>query len=112
MMLEFPNPKLEAAAVMSINIVITLARRLFALVILATALTACGSKSDINNLQVQIDGLKAEAASNRASIDESLSAAQAAEARAAAAEAKLKAMEARVVAFETLCKPIAPPKKR
>jgi outer membrane murein-binding lipoprotein Lpp len=60
----------------------------FAVVLMAAGLTVgCASKSDITNLQTQIDGLKAEQASIKSTADEALSAAQAAESKAGAAEA-------------------------
>ncbi|MDD2767535.1 MAG: Lpp/OprI family alanine-zipper lipoprotein [Methylococcus sp.] len=60
----------------------------FAVVLVSAGLTVgCASKSDITNLQTQIDGLKAEQASIKSTADEALSAAQAAESKAGAAEA-------------------------
>jgi outer membrane murein-binding lipoprotein Lpp len=59
----------------------------FAVILVAAGLTAgCASKSDISNLQTQIDGLKAETSSIKSTADEALSAAQAAESKAASAE--------------------------
>ena len=60
----------------------------FALILAAATLTVgCASKSDITNLQTQIDGLKAETSSIKSTADEALAAAQAAESKAASADA-------------------------
>ena len=51
-----------------------------AVILLSAGLTVgCASKSDITNLQTQIDGLKAEVSSVKSTADEALSSAQQAE---------------------------------
>ena len=58
-----------------------------AIILVSAGLTVgCASKSDITNLQTQIDGLKAELSSVKSTADEALSAAQQAEATAKAAD--------------------------
>lgn len=68
----------------------------FAVVLLAAGLTVgCASKSDITNLQTQIDGLKADVTSVKSTADEAASSAQSAEAaanKAAAAAARTEAL--------------------
>lgn len=67
-----------------------------AVVLLSAGLTVgCASKSDITNLQTQVDGLKAELSSVKSTADEALSAAQSAEAaanKAAASAARTEAL--------------------
>jgi outer membrane murein-binding lipoprotein Lpp len=62
------------------------ATKLGVLLLSAGLTVGCASKSDLNNLQTQVDGLKAEVASVKSTADEALSAAQAAESKAASAE--------------------------
>jgi outer membrane murein-binding lipoprotein Lpp len=57
-------------------------------VLMAAGLSVgCASKSDLNALQTQVDGLKAELSSVKSTSDEALAAAQSAESKAASAEA-------------------------
>lgn len=68
-----------------------------AVVLLSSGLTVgCASKSDISNLQTQIDGLKAEVSSVKSTADEALSSAQSAEAAANKAAAAAERTEALV----------------
>ena len=68
-----------------------------AVILVSAGLTVgCASKSDITNLQTQIDGLKAEVSSVKSTADEALSAAQAAESKASAAEATARRTAAEV----------------
>ena len=58
-----------------------------AVILVSAGLTVgCAYKSDITNLQTQIDGLKAELSSVKSTADEALSAAQQAESTAKAAD--------------------------
>ena len=58
-----------------------------AIILVSAGLTVgCASKSDVTNLQTQIDGLKAELSSVKSTADEALSAAQQAESTAKAAD--------------------------
>jgi len=60
-----------------------------AIILVSAGLTVgCASKSDITNLQTQIDGLKAEVSSVKSTAEEALSAAQQAESLAKAADAR------------------------
>lgn len=67
-----------------------------AVVLLSAGLTVgCASKSDITNLQTQVDALKADLSSVKSTADEALSAAQSAEAaanKAAASAARTEAL--------------------
>jgi len=66
-------------------------------VLLSAGLTVgCASKSDISNLQTQIDGLKAEVSSVKSTADEALSAAQSAEAAANKAAAAAQRAESAI----------------
>ncbi len=68
-----------------------------AVILVSAGLTVgCASKSDITNLQTQIDGLKAEVSSVKSTADEALSAAQAADSKASAAEATARRTAAEV----------------
>lgn len=63
----------------------------FAVILVAAGLTVgCASKGDIDKLQSQIDGLKAETSSIKSTADEALAAAQAAESKAASADASAR----------------------
>jgi murein lipoprotein len=62
------------------------ATKLAVILVAAGLAVGCASKSDINNLQTQIDGLKAETSSIKSTAEEALSSAQAAESKAASAE--------------------------
>ncbi len=67
------------------------------MVLLSAGLTVgCASKSDITNLQTQVDGLKAEISSVKSTADEALSSAQAAEAAANKAAAAAQRAEAAI----------------
>ncbi len=69
----------------------------FAAVLVSAGLSVgCASKSDITNLQTQIDGLKAEVSSVKSTADEALSASQSAEAAANKAAAAAQRAESAI----------------